>query len=62
MLSSLDLGDENSHKRYTARGEEKVISRGEIDEFLLCTVFTYQNCTPTMVVGMHTIILNKETY
>lgn len=58
-LADVDLGDENSHKRYKADGDWRDI-KDRTEEFFRNTTFTYQNCTPTMMVGMQTIILNKE--
>lgn len=62
MLTRIDLGEENSHKRYKADGDWRDLDRGEIEEFFLGMVFYYKDCSPTLMIGLNEIILNKETY
>ena len=60
-VTRIELGEENSHKRYKADGDWRNI-RESTEEFLLNTTFVYSDCSPTMLVGMYAIKLNKETY
>ena len=60
-LSHVEFGEENSHKRYKADGDSRDIA-DETKDFLLNTTFSYRDCTATMMLGMYTIKLVKETY
>jgi len=60
-LTSVTLGEENSHKRYKADGDWVDIKEST-EAFFQNTTFVYSDCMPTMLTGMYTIQLNKETY
>ena len=62
MLTSIDLGEENSHKRYKADGDWRDLDRNEIEDFFMIMVFDYKDCSPTLMYGLNQIKLVKETY
>lgn len=62
MLTSIDLGDENSHKRYKADGDWKNLNKDEIEDFFMIMVFDYKDCSPTLMYGLNQIKLVKETF
>jgi len=62
MLTRIDLGEENSHKRYKADGDWRNLDKGEILDFFLGMVFYYKECSPSMMYGLNEIILYKESY
>jgi len=60
-LTTVEFGEENSHRRYKADGDWRDIE-DETKEFFLITTFGYKDCTATMMLGMYNIKLVKETY
>ncbi|MCW5515302.1 hypothetical protein [Muriicola sp. Z0-33] len=62
MLTRIELGEENSHKRYKADGDYRDLDKEEIKDFFMGTVFYYKDCSPTLMIGLNEIKLVKETY
>ena len=58
-LTRIELGEENSHKRYKADGDWRDIY-DKTEEFFLTTTFVYSDCSPRILIGMYAITLNKE--
>ncbi|WP_297693253.1 hypothetical protein [uncultured Eudoraea sp.] len=58
-LIRLELGEENSHKRYKADGDWVDIENST-EEFFRNTTFVYSDCSASMLIGMYAIKLNKE--
>jgi hypothetical protein len=61
-LINVELGEENSHKRYKADGDWRDLDKEEIKAFFRKTTWGYKDCTATMMLGMYNIKLVKETY
>ena len=58
-LTRLEFGEESMHRRFKADGDWRDSTERTM-RFLSTATYYYQDCTPTMMIGMHRITLNKE--